>query len=438
MTSPSRPSWCKIMFAFEDIGSAWAFLRGLTPADLIFLFWFTVLFEIPRYLLEFLATAATAPKLSKQLGAGRPSLSRVSILIAGHNEEESICRCVAALREQTYADAEIICVDDGSTDSTFALMASLEREGQIDRAVRCSLRGGKSSALNLAARLARGDILIVVDSDCTFDRDAVAEILSPFVDPRVAAVSGNILARNWRASIVASLQAIEYLIAISLGKAASDLFNQVSCVSGAFGAFRRDAWSRLGGMDVGPGEDFDITMRLRIAGYNIAFAPRAICYTDVPDTLEGLARQRSRWERDAFWIRLRKFRRTLAPSLASIRWQETIHQLDFIVFNVAAAALFPIYVLVLFMEHGEFAIVVLIAASLGLYVMDGLSYALAVWYTGKRRYWRLAPFLVIYGPFQSYVMRFIRLSAYIDEWILSRSREDEYVPEKVRAWSSWR
>lgn len=426
------------MFAIEDIDSAWTFLLGLSPSDLFYLFWFTVLFEIPRYLLQFLATAVTVPKRSKQLGAELPSTQNVSILIAGHNEEQSIRRCVAALREQTYGDAEIICVDDGSTDKTFAFMQSLEREGHIDLAVRCSLRGGKSAALNLAARLARGDIFIVVDSDCTFDRDAVAEILAPFADPDVAAVSGNILVRNWQASIVASLQAIEYLIAISLGKAASDLFNQVSCISGAFGAFRRDAWNHMGGMDVGPGEDFDITMRLRISGHHIAFAPRAICYTDVPDTLVGLARQRSRWERDAFWIRLRKFRRTLAPSLGNIRWQETIHQLDFLVFNVAAAALFPVYVFVLFMEHGEFAFIVLIAASLALYLMDGLSYVLAVWFTSKPRYWRLSPFLAIYGPFQSYVMRFIRLSAYIDEWVLSKSREDEYVPEKARVWSGWR
>lgn len=426
------------MFDFEAISSAWGFLIGLAPSDLLFLFWFTVLFEFPRYLLEFLATVVVIPRRSKQRSAAMPPLPNVSILIAGHNEEDSIRRCVASLREQTHAKLEIVCVDDGSTDRTFALMEVLEREGQIDRAVRCTLRGGKSSALNLAARLATGDIFVVVDIDCSFDRDAIAEILRPFADPRVTAVSGNILVRNWQASIISSLQAIEYLIGISLGKTASDVFNQVSCVSGAFGAFRREAWMRLGGMDVGPGEDFDFTMRMRIAGDRIAFAPRAHCYTDVPETLAALARQRSRWERDAFWIRFRKFYRTLAPSRGEIRWQETIHQLDFIVFNVAAAALFPIYVFMLFMDHGQFAFVILIAAGLALYVLDGLAFVLATWFTGKPRYWRLAPFLVIYGPFQSYVMRFIRLSAYIDEWVISKSREDEYVPEKVRAWAGWR
>jgi cellulose synthase/poly-beta-1,6-N-acetylglucosamine synthase-like glycosyltransferase len=223
-----------------------------------------------------------------------------------------------------------------------------------------------------------------------------------------------------------------------LGKTASDLFNQVTCVSGAFGAFRREAWTYVGGMDASSGEDFDITMRLRIAGGKIAFARKAICYTDAPETLMALARQRNRWERDAFWIRFRKFRRTLTPPRKNIRWQETIHQLDFFVFNVACAAVFPIYIFQLFMHYGSFTFFILLAAGLGLYVLDGLSFVFAAWITGKPEYWKLAPFLVVYGPFHSYVMRFIRLWAYLDEWIFSRSREDDYIPEKVRAWSAWR
>ena len=426
------------MLDHEALSSAWRFLIGLSPFGLFSVFWFTVLFEIPRYLLSFVATVVAIPARSRRPSGPMPLLPKVSVLIACHNEEASIRRCVASLREQTHANFEIVCVDDGSTDRTFAVMQKLEREGHIDRAVRCELRGGKSAALNLAARLATGDIFVVIDSDCSFDRNAIAELLRPFADPLVMAVSGNILIRNWQASIITSLQAIEYLISISLGKTASDVFNQVSCVSGAFGAFRREAWTRVGGMDVGPGEDFDFTMRLRLAGGRIAFARKAICYTDAPETLMALARQRNRWERDAFWIRFRKFRRTLAPPLGNIRWQETIHQLDFIVFNVACAAVFPLYIFLLFMEYGQFAFIVLLAAGLGLYLLDGLSFALAAWLTDKPQYWRLAPFLVVYGPFQSYVMRFIRLWAYLDEWIFSKSREDDYIPEKVRAWSDWR
>lgn len=422
----------------ESFALAWKFLIGLSPIGIFSLFWFTVIFEVPRYLLGFIATVIAIPTWS-----GRPSRPpypspKVSILVVGHNEERSIERCVASLREQTYPNFEIVCVDDGSDDRTFPIMLRLEREGQIRRAVRCELRGGKPSAANLAARLATGDILVVVDCDCTFERRAIAELIAPFADPGVAAVSGNILIRNWQATIVTSLQAIEYLISISLGKTASDAFNQVTCVSGAFGAFRRDAWREIGGLDANSGEDFDITMRLRARGGRIVFARKAVCYTDAPETLMALAHQRNRWERDAFWIRFRKFRRTLAPPSGSIRWQETIHQVDFLIFNVACAAVFPLYIVTLLMTYGSFAFYILVAAGLGLYLLDGLSFAFAVWFTGKPEFWKLTPFLVIYGPFHSYVMRFIRLWAYLDEWIFSKSREDTYIPAKVRAWSGWR
>ena len=417
---------------------AWRFLIGLSPIGILSLFWFTIIFEVPRYMLGFVATIIAIPARW-----GRPSqmpcpLPKVSILVVGHNEESSIGRCVASLCEQTYPSFEIVCVDDGSEDRTFAIMHKLEREGRVQRAVRCELRGGKPSACNLAARLATGEILVVVDCDCSFERRAIAELVAPFADPSVAAVSGNILIRNWQSTIVTSLQAIEYLISISLGKTASDAFNQVTCVSGAFGAFRRRAWMEIGGLDANSGEDFDITMRLRARGGRIVFARKAICYTDAPETLMALAHQRNRWERDAFWIRFRKFRRTLAPPLEAIRWQETIHQLDFFVFNVACAAAFPLYIVTLFMTYGSFAFYILVAAGLGLYLLDGLSFAFAVWFTGKPEFWKLAPFLVIFGPFHSYVMRFIRLWAYLDEWIFSKSREDTYLPAKVRAWAGWR
>jgi cellulose synthase/poly-beta-1,6-N-acetylglucosamine synthase-like glycosyltransferase len=194
----------------------------------------------------------------------------------------------------------------------------------------------------------------------------------------------------------------------------------------------------IGGLDANSGEDFDITMRLRAKGGRIVFARKAFCYTDAPQGLIALARQRNRWERDAFWVRFRKFGRTFAPPLDAVRWQETIHQVDFLVFNVAGAALFPLYIATLFMTYGSLAFTILLATGIGLYLLDGLSFALAVSFTGKPEFWKLAPFLVIYAPFYSYVMRIIRLWAYLDEWIFSKSRDDSYIPAKVRAWSGWR
>ncbi len=56
----------------------------------------------------------------------------------------------------------------------------------------------------------------------------------------MGAVGGSILVRNGEKSITASLQAIEYMVAIQLGRTALDIFGQLAIISGAFGAFRRE------------------------------------------------------------------------------------------------------------------------------------------------------------------------------------------------------
>lgn len=91
-----------------------------------------------------------------------------------------------------------------------------------------------------------------------------------------------------------------------MGKQASANLNQVTCVSGAFGAFRKVDYHAVGGLDAGGGEDLDLTLRLRRTGRKIAFAEDAICYTDVPATTKALIQQRFRWERDAVRLRYRE------------------------------------------------------------------------------------------------------------------------------------
>ncbi|MGZ8995259.1 MAG: glycosyltransferase family 2 protein, partial [Rhodospirillales bacterium] len=274
------------------------YLASLDAAALIAAFSVSVLLDIPRYTFGFLAV------LVAEVGGRRrrPALTHlpsISVIIPGHNEAQSIRRCVLSLREQTVRDLEIICVDDGSIDATAEEIYRLRADGLIDVGLVCRIRSGKSSVCNLAIARARGEIIVAVDADCTFDRDAIEHIVRPLLDPRVGAVSGNIAVRNAEASLVAGVQSAEYLIGISLGKRALDFLNVVACASGAFSAFRRSAVVAIGGMDIGPGEDLDLTLRLRQAGWRIRFAHDAWCLTDVPLTLAAFIRQRLRWERDA-------------------------------------------------------------------------------------------------------------------------------------------
>lgn len=424
------------MRVFEE---AWRLLSAMPPWSLAALLWLTLLAEVPRYFLGIQATAAAL-----LFGDGRrygplPPLPVVSVLLAGHNEAEVIDKCVRSLRRQTFHSFEIVCVDDGSSDATYSIMRDLEREGLVDAVCRLQLRGGKAPALNAAARIARGEIFVVVDCDCSFDDDAIEELLRPLAaDPSIAAVSGNILVRNWRRSVIASLQGIEYLISISLGKAFSSALDQVACVSGAYGALRRAAWDSVGGMDTGGGEDLDFTMRIRMAGWRVVFARHSVCYTDVPETLYALLRQRNRWERDCFWVRLRKHRRVFAPRTRPFQWREAAHQWDFALFCLLPTLAFPAYLGWLLASYGEAGLSLLAAVGIALFAFDVVMFFCAVLVTGKPMYWRLAPFLPLFGLFQSYVMRIDRFYAYATEAIASWSLKDNYVPQKVRDLVDWR
>ena len=163
-----------------------------------------------------------------------------------------------------------------------------EREGKFDEFFRLHQRGGKSASVNLAIGAARGEIVVIADIDTTFDRDAVAIVLEYFADPTVGAVSGNLGVRNTSTNVITRQQAIEYAIGLALGRRIADALGILTIVSGAFGAFRRDALESVGRQDVEVGEDADLTMKLRRAGWRIRFAPDARALTDVPDKVSVL------------------------------------------------------------------------------------------------------------------------------------------------------
>ena len=415
---------------WQLITDGFDYLASQSSASLVRLFWFVIIFEVPRYLLGFISVGA----LSIRWTRSRPQhvdVGRVSVVIAGHNEEDSIERCVVSLREQSRPPDEFIVVSDGSIDRMPAKLQDLQRRGLIQEAHCTHMRAGKSAGFNLGAGRATGNIIVNVDFDCTFDRNAIRDIIAPFADPKMGGVAGNILVRNPDASLITSCQAIEYLISISQGKQTANLMDQMTCVSGAFGAFRRVALERVGGLDAGGGEDLDVTLKLRTAGWKALFAPDAICYTEVPTTLEALVRQRFRWERDAVRLRYRKHRDLLNPFSSRFDVIELLHELDFIFFNIFAALVFPFYLVWLFVTYGELTPVILMAAQVGMWGFDLFTFLLAAWMTPKASALALVPYLPVYSPFYGFLMRFVRLAAYLQEWVFKASYHDPYVPQKV-------
>jgi cellulose synthase/poly-beta-1,6-N-acetylglucosamine synthase-like glycosyltransferase len=416
---------------WEYTSDGWTYLMAQSGESLLGLFWFTAIFDIPRYLFSFISVAALHLAPYAPCGPGAVQGRRVTVLIVGHNEAQSIVRCVLSLREQSRRPDQIIVVSDGSTDRMTGRLKQLQRDGLIHEALCTQVRSGKSAAFNLALSRATGDLIVSVDCDCTLDRHALARILEPFEDPKTGAVAGNIVVANASDSLVTRFQAIEYLISISLGKQAADFSNQVGCVSGAFGAFRRTALERAGGLDPGGGEDLDVTLRLRKAEWVTRFEPEAVCYTNVPTSLSRLIRQRFRWERDAVRLRYRRHRDLLNPFNTRFSVSDLLNELDFVLFSVGATICFPFYLVWLFVNYGDVAILILVGAQLGMFAFDGASFLLAALVAPMVKAWPLAPYWAGYSLFSCFVMRFVRLSAYVQEWVLQASYRDSFVPRKV-------
>jgi cellulose synthase/poly-beta-1,6-N-acetylglucosamine synthase-like glycosyltransferase len=405
-------------------------LRQLDLGAFLYMFWHYVIFDFTRYTVSLLAvfTAAFIDRTPKPGDFVAP----VSVILAGFNEAGSLRKCALSLREQTLDVLELVVADDGSTDNMLEVAARLREEGLVDKVVSSGIRGGKSSTVNLALQYCSHDIVSIVDIDTSFDRDGFAQLIAPFADPKVGAVSGNLGVRNADATMMTRFQTIEYLLSISLGRRFTSMLGILSIVSGAFGAFRRGAVQEVGGWEVGPGEDADITDKLRRAGWVIRFAPNAWSMTDVPTKVSAFAKQRLRWNRSVIRFRFRKYRQVFNPFSAQFSFSNMLAASNILFYQVLLAATFYIYVVWLFWTFEDKAIIILLATSLLYFFQDLLSFAIVSILYKEREPTRYVLYIFGYGLFATFIQRAIRLYAYLDELIFRRSYSDSYVPTKVR------
>ncbi|MCX6008621.1 MAG: glycosyltransferase [Chloroflexi bacterium] len=248
-----------------------------------------------------------------------PSLS---IIVPAYNEEKCIAGTIETLLETYYPDKEIIVVDDGSTDNTYGIASSYASRGVkvIHRP-----NGGKAAALNHGLQFAKGEIFVCVDADSMVGRTALVELVRRFEDPTVVAVAGNVKVLN-RNKLLALCQALEYVFDINISRRGLDIFGAVIVVPGCLGAFRTKAIRSSGGWDVETiVEDFDTTIKIFKGGaFDVSnpLAPidlqepdfqaaakgmkvgkvvqassAAVVYTEAPEKLGDLWKQRLRWYR---------------------------------------------------------------------------------------------------------------------------------------------
>jgi cellulose synthase/poly-beta-1,6-N-acetylglucosamine synthase-like glycosyltransferase len=231
----------------------------------------------------------------------------VSFVIAGRNPGQSIVSCIQSVLNCDYKNVEIIFADDRSTDNSVALARTFERTGKV-RVFANANHSGKPANLNLALNFVRGEFIFVLDSDTQIFHDTCAKMLAYFEDPSVGGVAASIYVRNGPASIITRFQRIEYMLTYTLTQLWRDSLGIIAIVPGMGAMFRATAMKSLGGFDMGLGDDTDLTLRLRKAGWRLREALEGRISTDVPVTLSHLMRQRARWTRNMVKMRLRKHR----------------------------------------------------------------------------------------------------------------------------------
>ena len=271
-----------------------------------------------------------------------PLTPPVSVLLPAFNESAGIVASVRSLLALRYPSFEIVVINDGSTDDTFArLVAAFDlvpvrkasRGGLSTRPVRGAYvsrqhpdlwvidkeNGGKSDALNCGVNVARHPYVCAVDADTVLEEDSLLRVAKPIVDdPRLVVATGGIVRIANGCAIdhgrvldvrlprnrLATLQVVEYFRAFLIGRIGWSRLGSLLIISGAFGLFRRELVEAVGGYSTDTvGEDVELVVRLhrylrdRDEPYRIEFVPDPVCWTEAPEDFQTLSRQRRRWQR---------------------------------------------------------------------------------------------------------------------------------------------
>src|SRR5258708_23936145 len=238
-------------------------------------------------------------------GKGAPL---VSIIVPAYNEEVNAVGSVESLLKGDYPNYDIIFVDDGSTDRTYAKV-SLAFAGHPKVRVFSKPNGGKASALNFGIQQAKAEYVVCIDADTKLKPDAVSRLMEHFA-PRsaqgeidlempgkgmVGAVAGNVKVGN-TVNLLTRWQSIEYISSQNFDRKAFAYLNAITVVPGAIGAFRKKAIEEAGGFTTDTlAEDCDLTIQILRCGYVIENDNRAIAMTEAPETMKQFFKQRFRW-----------------------------------------------------------------------------------------------------------------------------------------------
>ncbi|MDO5712740.1 MAG: glycosyltransferase, partial [Micrococcales bacterium] len=221
-----------------------------------------------------------------------------TVILAAYNEEAVIERTLRALMSSDYPVREFVVVDDGSHDRTAEIVEALSIQDPRVVLLR-QPNSGKATALNLGLTHATSDVIVTLDADTLIDAHTITNLVRHFaVDQtgRLGAVAGVVRVGNRRRNLLTRWQALEYVTQIGLERGAQDALGAISIVPGACAAWRREAIIEAGGYSsVTLAEDCDLALTLHRLHWLITQDDEALAYTEAPETVDDLLKQRTRW-----------------------------------------------------------------------------------------------------------------------------------------------
>jgi YaiO family outer membrane protein len=269
------------------------------------------------------------------------ALPPITVLVPAYNESATIQASVTAILTLEYRNYEVVVVNDGSKDETLDRLRDAFDLYEIPRIypetiatkpLRALYRsrsrsrllvvdkenGGKADSLNAAINASRFPLVIAVDADTLIEPDALLRLTRPFLLGRqIAAVGGTVRVANnctvkdgrvtdarVPGKAIPGIQVVEYLRAFLFGRLGWNRLGGNLIISGAFGLFRKEYMMAVGGYHTGSiVEDLDLVVRMHRylrrnkIKYEMPFIPDPVAWTEVPESLRILSRQRERWHR---------------------------------------------------------------------------------------------------------------------------------------------
>lgn len=236
-------------------------------------------------------------KLNEPISRYMPShdVPMISLMVPCYNEGDNLDESIPHLLQLRYPNYELIFINDGSKDNTAEIIDRWAAKEKKITALHQENQG-KASALNHGLTIAKGKYVACIDGDAVLDYYALDYMVQALEkDPKYAATTGNPRVRN-RSTILGRLQVSEFSSIIGLIKRAQGLMGTIFTVSGVCCLFRKDVMEEIGGWSTNMiTEDIDISWKIQIAGYNIMYEPRALCWVLMPESMKGLYKQRLRW-----------------------------------------------------------------------------------------------------------------------------------------------